>query len=85
MLSTVAWALFRIGQARSFGVKRQQAEDFVILRLPLDGDFPIPPETQISSVAARCTIAIFPLADARVSAVSVLPNPADMRHLPCGS
>lgn len=31
----------------------------------LDGDFPIPLGTQISSVATRCAIAIFLLADAR--------------------
>ena len=85
MLSAQVYVRIKIGQARSFGAKRQQAEDYKILRLPLDGDFPIPPETQIPSVAARCAIAIFPLADARVSAVSVLPDPADMWHLPCGS
>lgn len=46
-------------QARSFGAKRQQAETLTSPRLLLDGAFPIPPATQISSVAARCAIAIF--------------------------
>lgn len=52
-------------QARSFGAKRQQAETLTSPRLLLDGAFPIPPVTQISSVAARCAIAIFPRAAAR--------------------
>ena len=57
-------------QARSFGAKRQQAETLTSPRLLLDGAFPIPPVTQISSVAARCAIAIFPRAAARWSAGS---------------
>ena len=72
-------------QARSFGAKRQQAETLTSPRLLLDGAFPIPPATQISSVAARCAIAIFPRAAARWSAGSVRPAPADRRRSPCGS
>ena len=72
-------------QARSFGAKRQQAGTLTSPRLPLDGDFLIPRLTQISSVATRCSIAIFPPADALRSAVSVLPALADKRHSPCGS
>ena len=72
-------------QARSFGAKRQQAETLTSPRLLLDGAFPIPPVTQISSVAARCAIAIFPRAAARWSAGSVHPAPADRRRWPCGS
>ena len=72
-------------QARSFGAKRQQAETLTSPRLLLDGAFPIPPATQISSVAARCAIAIFPRAAARWSAGSVHPAPADRRRWPCGS
>lgn len=72
-------------QARSFGAKRQQAETPTSPRLLLDGAFPIPPATQISSVAARCAIAIFPRAAARWSAGSVRPAPADRRRSPCGS
>lgn len=72
-------------QARSFGAKRQQAGTLTSSRLRLDGDFPIPRLTQISSVATRCAIAIFPPADALWSAVSVPPDPADKRHSPCGS
>ena len=52
------------------------------LRLQLDGDFPIPRLTQISSVATRCSIAIFLPADALRPAVYVLPVPADKRHSP---
>ena len=72
-------------QARSFGAKRHQAETLTSPRLLLDGAFPIPPATQISSVAARCAIAIFPRAAARWSAGSVHPAPADRRRSPCGS
>lgn len=72
-------------QARSFGAKRQQAETLTSPRLLLDGAFPIPPVTQISSVAARCAIAIFPRAAARGSAGSVRSAPADRRRSPCGS
>ena len=72
-------------QARSFGAKRQQAETLTSPRLLLDGAFPIPPVTQISSVAARCAIAIFPRAAARWSAGSVRSAPADRRRSPCGS
>ena len=72
-------------QARSFGAKRQQAETPTSPRLLLDGAFPIPPATQISSVAARCAIAIFTRAAARWSAGSVRPAPADRRRSPCGS
>ena len=72
-------------QARSFGAKRHQAETLTSPRLLLDGAFPIPPATQISSVAARCAIAIFPRAAARWSAGSVRPAPADRPRSPCGS
>lgn len=72
-------------QARSFGAKRQQAETLTSPRLLLDGAFPIPPVTQISSVAARCAIAISPRAAARWTAGSVRPAPADRRRSPCGS
>lgn len=75
----------QIWQARSFGAKRQQAETLTSPRLLLDGAFPIPPVTQISSVAARCAIAIFPRAAARWSAGSVRSAPADRRRSPCGS
>lgn len=70
----------QIWQARSFGAKRHQAETLTSPRLLLDGAFPIPPVTQISSVAARCAIAIFPRAAARWSAGSVRPAPADRRR-----
>lgn len=72
-------------QARSFGAKRQQAETLTSPRLLLDGAFPIPPVTQISSVAARCAVAIFPRAAARWSAGSVRSAPANRRRSPCGS
>lgn len=78
-------SFFQIWQARSFGAKRHQAETLTSPRLLLDGAFPIPHVTQISSVAARCAIAIFPRAAARWSAGSVRPAPADRRRSPCGS
>lgn len=45
--------------SKVFWSQRQQAETLTSPRLLLDGAFPIPPATQISSVAARCAIAIF--------------------------
>ena len=81
----VFWQTWQTWQARSFGAKRQQAETPTSPRLLLDGAFPIPPVTQISSVAARCAIAIFPRAAARWSAGSVRPAPADRPRSPCGS
>lgn len=45
-------------QARSFGAKRQQAETLTSPRLLLDGAFPIPPVTQISSVPSLFFLAL---------------------------
>ena len=74
-------------QARSFGAKRQQAETLTSPRLLLDGAFPIPPVTQISSVATHRSDAILSTVihdRALFLCVSLVPQGhAILRNLPC--